>query len=165
MKGITNPNSVVWLPRKRKLIFFFLIQFFPGAKREQIEYNNKIRKKKNHDVFRRKKILGCVCVPEREREQKNRMENCFWVGTCIFGERERERERLTFCLLRNMGPSWLGRSTRSTRPSWVFEMRSHVWEECYNETMSNARHFFWQKKYNFRKKLFVHGNVLSTYII
>ena len=145
MKEITNPNSVVWLPRKRKLIFFFLFQFFPRAKREQIEYNNKIKKKKT-TMFSEEKKYWVVFVYQREREQKNRMENCFWVGTRIFGERERERERErpTFCLLRaknNMGPSWLG---RSTRPSWVFEMRSHVWEECYNETMSNAMFIFWQ---------------------
>ena len=93
MKEITNPNSVVWLPRKRKLIFFFLFQFFPRAKREQIEYNNKIKKKKN-TMFSEEKKYWVVFVYLREREQKNRMENCFWVGTRIFGERERERDRL-----------------------------------------------------------------------
>ena len=92
MKEITNPNSVVWLPRKRKLIFFFLFRFFPGAKREQIEYNNKIKKKKT-TMFSEEKKYWVVFVYQREREQKNRMENCFWVGTRIFGERERERER------------------------------------------------------------------------
>ena len=142
MKEITNPNSVVWLPRKRKLIFFFLFQFFPRAKREQIEYNNKIKKKKPR-CFQKKKNIG-LCLCTRERESK-RIE---WriaseSGLVFLGrERERERERPTFCLLRNMGPSWLGRST--PRPSWFFEMRSHVWEECYNETMSNAMFIFWQ---------------------
>ena len=90
MKEITNPNSVVWLPRKRKLIFFFLFQFFPRAKREQIEYNNKIKKKKT-TMFSEEKKYWVVFVYQREREQKNRMENCFWVGTRIFGERERDR--------------------------------------------------------------------------
>ena len=107
MKEITNPNSVVWLPRKRKLIFFFLFRFFPGAKREQIEYNNKI-KKKNHAIFRRKKILGCVSVPERERESKRIEWRIASESGLVFLGRERERARPTFCLLRaknNMGPS------------------------------------------------------------
>ena len=146
MKEITNPNSVVWLPRKRKLIFFFCFGFSREPNENKLNIIIKL-KKKNHAIFRRKKILGCVSVPERERESKRIEWRIASESGLVFLGRERERARPTFCLLRaknNMGPSWLGRSTRYTRPSWVFEMRSHVWEECYNETMSNAMYIFWQ---------------------
>ena len=91
MKEITNPNSVVWLPRKRKLIFFFLFQFFPRAKREQIEYNNKIKKKKPR-CFQKKKNIG-LCLCTRERESKRIEWRIASESGLVFLGRERERER------------------------------------------------------------------------
>ena len=95
MKEITNPNSVVWLPRKRKLIFFFLFQFFPRAKREQIEYNNKIKKKKT-TMFSEEKKYWVVFVYLRERESKRIEWRIASESGLVFLGRERETDFLSF---------------------------------------------------------------------